>query len=182
MSAVLPLGNQCITPSPCSPVVVSIPGPPGAPGQPGSNGQQGVSAFTVTTAAFTMPAELANVTVSVGNSTWAGVGENLFVVGAGTFQVISAPDGVTLTLKNLKSTGTNAYLSNVAPGTNVGSNSIVTPTGLQGVNGATAVDANLMFGNVPPVAPPPDVTRLAIWRDQVGLATYYWNPTAAAWV
>lgn len=131
------LPNQSTCNTACDSVeTVNVPGAPGVNGSAGVNGTNGVSAFTLTTATLTMPAELANVTVAVSNSTWATVGETVFVQGAGFFQVAVVPNNSSLTLKNLEDAANSAYASNVAPGTVIAANAIVTPAGIQGPSGA----------------------------------------------
>lgn len=97
--------QDCCTTCP-DPQVVQIPGSPGQAGADGTNGQ---NAFTFTTASFVVPAIGSNVTVSVGSSAWVTLGQNLFVEGAGMFEVISFPSAQAVVLKYLDYTGnTNA--------------------------------------------------------------------------
>src|SRR5512138_2865450 len=77
-SPMLPGPQECCRPCP-EPLVTNIPGLPGAAGTPGADGAPGANAFTITTDAFIMPAELGSVTVSVADSSWMAVGQVLFV-------------------------------------------------------------------------------------------------------
>lgn len=132
MSRGIPSPAGCGTSACESAVTINIPGSTGATGVPGAAGSNGVNAFTTTLAAFAMPAELATVTVVVGNSSWAVVGQTVFVLGAGFFLVTAIPNNSSLTLQNLESATTLAYQDNVAPGTVIGSGAGVSPGGVQG--------------------------------------------------
>lgn len=114
-------------PSPCGTTLVeNIPGPQGVPGVNGNNGTNGVDAFTLTTAAFVQPAIGSNVTVSVLDSTWIGLGQILFLENGGSYSVSSIPTAVSVQLNNL------GYTGNAAPATNIPSSSKVSPGGGQG--------------------------------------------------
>jgi hypothetical protein len=115
--------------------VYQIPGPRGATGISGTNGTNGINAYATTTGAFTMPAELASVTVAVDESAWAAVGQNVYVNGAGYFEV-EATGTLQMTLKNLEDTANSMYVVNVAPGTVIATGKRVSPAGLQGPAGA----------------------------------------------
>lgn len=134
-----------------------VPGPQGPSGSNGTDGTDGVSAYTVTTVAFTMPAEQAAVDVEVASSDWMTPGMIVYVENCGWMQVTGIIDSTNIELTNLEDTATDAYTDNVAPGTVVaGSNSIVAgglqgPAGVDGVTGAptdsgyliTTADASL---------------------------------------
>ena len=119
-----------------------VPGPTGPSGSNGTDGTDGVSAYTVTTAAFTMPAEQAAVDVDVASSDWMTPGMIVYVENCGWMQVTGITDSTNIELTNLEDTATDAYLDNVAPGTVVAdSNSIVAgglqgPAGVDGTSGA----------------------------------------------
>jgi len=116
--------------APCeSPLTVAVPGPAGAAGAAGAAGTNGVSAFTVSTAGFVMPAGAATVNVAVANSSWASVGQVVYVKNAGYFTVDAIPDATHLTLKNL------AYAGNAAPAAIIGTAQTVSPGGLKGTDG-----------------------------------------------
>jgi len=181
MSAALPVGNQCIVPSPCDPQIVDIPGAPGSPGTDGNSGSNGISAFTITTASFVMPAEGGNVTVPVLSSAWMVVGEPLFVLVAGTFKVVAIPDGISVTLKNLKDTSASAYMGNAAPTTVISASSGVTPTGFQGSGGGSGVPGGWLSGIGPPVNPPPDTSITWAYYDTDAKSITIWNVALGAW-
>lgn len=130
MSQALAQPQNCCTP--CDETVnVAVPGPTGAAGAAGTNGTNGINAFTDTTADFTQPAVGANVTISVGTSAWAVVGQDIFVEGGGYYLVISKPTAASITVENL------GYDANSAPTTIIASGSHVGPAGEKGATGAT---------------------------------------------
>jgi len=123
----------------CAPVVTSTPGPAGAAGTNGTNGTNGVNAYTTATVAFTMPAEAANVVATVGNSDWMTVGQKVFASGGGfrgTFEVISKGSSTTVTLRNEESTAGGDYVENSPPGSIFPIGTAISPSGLQGPDGA----------------------------------------------
>ena len=143
-----------------------IPGPQGTAGSDGEDGTDGVNAYTSTTAAFTMPAEGSNVTISVGNSDWLGVDQAVWIeVGGakGTFEVVSKPTSTSLEVQNLESTASSLYTENSAPGTNFASGATVSPAGRQGPDGAAPADALLAANNLS------DVDTPATARTNLGL-------------
>ena len=134
MSQLIPSPQDCCSPCP-APVVTTIPGTPGATGADGADGADGIDAFTITTADFTMPAELGNVLVNVAMSDWATVGQIVYVsngAAEGYFEVVSKPDSTSVTLKNLEDTANNAYVDNSAPGIVFATGAQISPGGLQG--------------------------------------------------
>lgn len=139
MSALLPSSNTCC--DPCEePVSVAVPGPAGATGAAGTNGTNGINAFS-TADSFVMPAELANVTVTVTSSQWMGNGQIVFAGGGGFvgyFEVQSKPTTTSAILKNLESAASNAYLVNSPPGTVFPNLTLISPGGVQGPAAAGA--------------------------------------------
>lgn len=130
----LPIPNSCCTP--CDEVTtVAVPGAAGNDGNDGADGADGVHAYTTTTAAFTMPAESGTVAVSVVNSAWMVVGQELNVFTAGYMRVSSVPTSNSVVLLNLENTGSSLYISNAAPGTNIPLGSKIAPGGIQGPSG-----------------------------------------------
>lgn len=112
--------------NPCPDVqTINIPGPEGEAGT-GTNGTNGVNAFTVTTAEFEVPLVDGNVTISVGNSTWAVVGQNFYVPGAGYFEVVSKPTSTSILGTYLNYAGNTHMGETIAVGTGV------SPAGTQG--------------------------------------------------
>ncbi len=144
------LRQECCQPSCDEPLNIQIPGPQGDQGDDGQDGDDGVNAFTLTTAQFLMPAELANVNVSVLNTSWMGVGQVLFVVTAGYMQVVSITNSVMVVLKNLEDTASSAYTSNAAPTTAIPTASKVSPGGLQGPAGAAGSGSGTLSGSGAP--------------------------------
>lgn len=120
------------TPCCATPQNVQVPGVAGAAGAAGSDGSNGISAYTVTTADFTVPAVGANVTVPVGNSSWMVVGQPIFVQGPANFVVSSKPDTTSVILTF------QGFEDDVAPATVISSGAGVSPGGVQ----ASAVTAS----------------------------------------
>ncbi len=82
-----------------------------------------------------MPGEAANVTADVFNSTWMVVGQKVFASGGGfrgTFEVIAKPSATQVTLRNEKSTATDAYAENSPPASVFPIGTSISPSGLQG--------------------------------------------------
>lgn len=117
MSTPVDCCNPCQTVPP-----VNIPGTPGAQGPAGADG---INAFTLTTADFVVPAIGGSVTVLVANSSWATIGQNVFIQGAGTFIVTAKPGTGSMTLTYLN------YQENTNTGNTVSTGAEVSPGGLQ---------------------------------------------------
>ncbi|HSS98257.1 MAG TPA: hypothetical protein VLK33_14560, partial [Terriglobales bacterium] len=98
---------------------------PGPEGEPGTDGAAGLNAFTITTADFDIPNIGDQVTVQVGNSSWAVVGQNVFVAGAGTFSVSSKPGTGSMILQYLD------YAGNTHAGETISAGAGVSPAGTQ---------------------------------------------------
>jgi hypothetical protein len=112
---------QCCNPCPTS-ETVNIPGPEGTPGDPGA---AGINAFTLTTADFNVPNIGDSVTIQVGSSAWATVGQNIFIEGAGTFQITSKPGAASMTVQYLN------YGGNTHAGETIAAPAQVSPSGTQ---------------------------------------------------
>jgi hypothetical protein len=146
MSQAVSSPQNCCTPCPDD-ITTQIPGSPGATGTPGTNGTDGVNAFTALTALFVMPAELADVAIVVGDTSWMVArqgtitGQIIYVEFAGFFEVRSIADGTNATIRNLEDAATGAYPGNApsAPPLNIPSGARVSPGGLQGTDGASGV-------------------------------------------
>ena len=110
----------CCTPNP---QVVNIPGISGADG---ADGSQGIDAFTLTTQNFVVPAVGAAVGVSVAQSSWMVVGQNLIMTGPANFLVVATPTTTSATLQFL------GYPGDVVPGTVIGAGATVSPAGIIG--------------------------------------------------
>jgi len=118
--------------------IVIAPGPRGAAGTNGTNGTDGQNAYTTVTGFFLMPAELATVSVSVGNTDWMSVGQTLYVQTAGYMSVVTITDETTVVLRNLEDTASGAYPANAAPSTPISAASKVCSGGVQGPAGSLA--------------------------------------------
>lgn len=133
MSVALPVEPLC--PS-CSTTTTAVPGPAGPAGTNGTNGTNGINAFTTLTAQFTMPGYAASDTADVAVSSWATVGQIVFLKTLGHFQVTAVPTSTSITLLNLKPVvGSSIYGSNANPGTIATVGQQLTPAGLQGIQG-----------------------------------------------
>jgi hypothetical protein len=88
-----------------------------------------------------MPAELATVSVSVGNTDWMSVGQTLYVQTAGYMSVVTITDGTTVVLRNLEDTASGAYPANAAPSTPISAAIKVCAGGVQGPAGSLAGSA-----------------------------------------
>lgn len=188
MSATLPVTVKpvdcCVTS--CDDVVVSqVPGPAGADGASGAAGTNGVSAFTSTTAQYTQPAVGNNVTIAVTNSTWAAVGEPIFVSVGGSYLVVSKPDSTHLQIQNL------GYTGNAAPAAIVATSQVVTPSGIKGDTGSagagtlnalspTTTKGDIIVDNGANSPSASDV-RLPVGTDGQQLTSVAAQPTGLQW-
>lgn len=109
--------------------------PGGVQGAAGA-GATGANAYDATTAAFTMPAAAATVTVAISNTGWTGVGQELYIAGAGYFNVNSIMSPTVLLLTN------SNYPGAAAPGATIASGSKVSPAGVIGPAGAGGAGLN----------------------------------------
>lgn len=109
-----------------------VPGPQGPAGADGADGTDGVNAFTTTTAQFTMPAVSGSVSIEVLDSSWAVVGQVIYVQSTGYFSVASKPDATHISATNL------GYSGNTSPGSNVSASRQVGPGGLKGTDGTSS--------------------------------------------
>ena len=123
----------------CSNVVQLIAGPQGQPGTNGTNGTDGVSSFTLLTLPFTMPAEGANATATVEDTSWIASGEVLYLQSVGYLEAQTITNATQVVLKNLEVTATLEYTGNVAPGTVAALGNKLSVGGLQGPAGASGL-------------------------------------------
>lgn len=159
MNEIIP-SAQCDCNSSCAEhLVVNIPGSPGTQGLPGTNGTDGVNAFTTTTASYIQPAVSSTVNISVLDSSWAAVGEPIFIAVGGSYLVTAIIDGTTLTVQNL------GYTGNAAPTTVIVSTSAVTPSGIKGTDGTSGTGDMLRANNLS------DVINVATSRSNLGLGS-----------
>lgn len=100
-----------------------MPGSEGQPGADGTSGTNGLSAFTVTTAAFSVPALGGSVGVPVAQSSTFAVDQSVFIPGAGMFTITAIPSSVALTLEYTNWPGNTNALALIPVGT------LVTPSG-----------------------------------------------------
>jgi len=87
-----------------------------------------------------MPAELANVTVTVLNSDWMTAGQIVWAQGGGAqgnFEVQSKPDSTSVILKNLEDTASSLYTTNSPAGTVFPALTEIVASGQQGPAGTT---------------------------------------------
>jgi hypothetical protein len=123
----------------CSNVVQLIAGPQGQPGTNGTNGTDGVSSFTLLTLPFTMPAEGANATATVEDTSWIASGEVLYLQSVGYLEAQTITNATQVVLKNLEATATLEYTGNVAPGVTAALGNKLSVGGLQGPAGASGL-------------------------------------------
>ena len=163
----------------------NIPGPAGPAGADGAAGTNGTNAYTTTTAPFTMPAVSANVAVTVAVSSWASVGQVIYISNAGYFSVAAVPDATHITATNL------GYTGNVAPTTVVGGSQTVSPAGIKGTDGSagttdindvspTTTKGDLIVDNGANSPSPSDV-RLAAGSDGQLFVSVASQPTGLQW-
>jgi hypothetical protein len=101
---------------------------PGSPGEPGADGTNGANAFSVLTEDLVIPAIGAQVAAFVGDSSWMGVGQIVFLsdgTDLGHFKVIALPGSQSATLEFL------GYADDSIPGATVGAGGTVSPSGTQ---------------------------------------------------
>ena len=177
---------------PCLPRISSIPGPRGPKGDSGSagtNGSNGVTPTTTTTSPFTMPAANAEVTVTVGNTSWMAVGQPIFIETAGYFGVVTIVSATSVRLSAQVATGNAAAGTVIASGKKVITGAVMTPdssvTNALG-NRITALEATPQgnrswYATTPPSALTNTLRTGDIWFDtDDGFKMYRWDGTT--WV
>jgi hypothetical protein len=120
-------------------------GPQGFGGIDGTDGTNGINAFTTLTASFTQPNVGSNITISVGDSAWIALGQNIYIAQAGYYQVIAIVSSTSITVELV-----NADL--VASGSTVSSNRRISPSSVAGYidPNLTSIDINQSFTSVNP--------------------------------
>jgi hypothetical protein len=130
MPAALPNPTDCC--AACDEEIsVSVPGAAGTDGSDGSDGTDGINAFSTLDAQFTMPAIGDSVTVTLVESRWVGIGQTLYVQGAGYMLVTGKPATNQVTVQN------PGYSGNAAGGSIIPFGSSVNTAGPIGETGAT---------------------------------------------
>jgi hypothetical protein len=118
-----------------------VPGPEGSAGADGVDGTNGFNAYTLVTELFVVPAKGSNVTVNVGNSAFAAIGQPLFVGESGVYEVISIPSSTSLQLQYMD------VSTNVDAGNNVPVGTPVVPGGFNGSNATVPDDQVAAYGS-----------------------------------
>lgn len=130
-----------------------MPGPKGDDGADGADGADGVSAFALTAAQFTMPAEGATVSITTTTpTTFLTPTQIVYVQTAGWMSVVSVGTNSAV-LRNEENTASALYTDNAAPATVIAVGVKITAGGKQGPTGGTpagtafAIANNLSEGN-----------------------------------
>lgn len=166
MGSTLPSASVCCEDSCEEQVSVAVPGPQGPAGADGTDGTDGVNAFTtITGGAAVMPAEGANVTLGVVNSTFLAANEVVYVQQRGYLEVQSKPTSTSVILKNLENTASGTYAGNSPPGTVFTAGLLVTAGGVQGPSGVLPGGSLLAANNLS------DVANAATSRGNLGLGS-----------
>lgn len=131
MASTLPFQNQCCTDCEDQ-ITANIPGAEGDAGTNGTDGTDGKNSFTTISAAFIQPASGADVTVSVSDSSWAVIGQEVFAQVGGHYTVISKPTTASIVLRNLD------YADNAAVAATIPSGGQIGPSGHVGSSGTTS--------------------------------------------
>ena len=138
----------------CCPTIEAV-AVPGAPGSDGVAGTNGLDSFDFVQSPFTVPATGSSVAVIIVNNARFSVGQNIFIEGAGTFNLTSKTGTTVLTLLYL------AYDSNTNTGATIAAGAEVSPGGYQatipnpltiadgGTNATTAAVARTNLGLLP---------------------------------
>jgi hypothetical protein len=183
-------GTGCCDTRCSTPEVIEVPGPEGDAGTPGTDGTDGVNAYTiVATSTFVVPAVNANVNITVANSTWMVIGQNLFVEGAGYFEVVTLPSDTSVQAKYLDYE-VNTHATEVIPvgagvspgGTQPAAPTVATVAPITAYASGTAYtitasDAAVVFGTTQPSV---TLTTAGVWRLSARLKIGYVGATFAA--
>lgn len=127
-----------------------------------------------------MPAELANVTIAVGNSSWASVGQVVFIRAGGSvgsFEVASIPDSTHIQITNLEDSSSGAYATNSPAGTVFASGATVSPAGREGPSGSAGTGI-VTFGNGSPEGAVTAPTGRFYFKEDAPIA--FWLKTSGS--
>ena len=132
----------------CNTLVIGEAGPQGPQGFGGINGTDGtdgINSFTTLTASFTQPNVGSNETISVGDSAWIALGQNIYIAQAGYYKVLAIVSSTSITVQLV-----NADL--VSSGSTVSSNRRISPSSVAGYidPNLTSIDINQSFTSVNP--------------------------------
>jgi microcystin-dependent protein len=150
-----PVGPSGGPPGPTGPAGPQGPvGPVGATGPQGQQGVPGQAALTVTTANITIPPVNGNVALPCQNTTWMAPGMYVYIVGAGTYKVLSVPSGVSAQVQNTGASGNASAGGTVVAGADVACGGALGAPGPQGAPGTAYVtQINAPFTTVGPATP-----------------------------
>lgn len=178
---------------PCLPRISSIPGPrgpAGGAGTAGNAGTNGVNPFTTTTSPFTMPAGGAEVTVTVGSTSWMAFGMPIFIETAGHFSVVTVISATTVRLAAQAAVPGNASAGTViASGKKVVTGAVMTPDSTVTNNLANRITAlelapggnRSWYSSSPPPNTGGQLKIGDLWFDEDdGMKLYRWDGTS--WV
>jgi len=110
--------------------VALVAGPQGPAGIDGTDGTNGVNAYTSTDGSYVQPAVGADVTITVLESGWMGVGQTIYIANGGYYTVQTIVSSTSVTIRNLGYTGNATVASTVA------TSQKVSPGGIQGSAGS----------------------------------------------
>lgn len=165
-------GANCNCPCP-DPTVTEIPGSPGEDGAAGAAGADGINAFTVTTAAFNLPAAAGPLAaaVTVGVSSWMSIGQ-VIIISDGTdwahIRVDTIPSPSSFTGTWLDYDGDAAGTTNIASGATVSPSGVASPLSAALPNSLTDNSTGTASDTIAAGA---GVTTLAFAVDLVTLTT-----------
>jgi hypothetical protein len=119
---------------------------PGGVAGAATTGSPGANAYDALAASFTMPAANASVSIVISNTSWLGVGQEIYIAGAGYFSVSAISSPTVLVVTNSNYPGAAAPGSTIAVGAKVSSAGLIGPTGAggAGLNAFTTLSASFV--------------------------------------